>query len=103
MKKKNKPPFILVTPEVWESLWRVVDASRLAVCPGRQQTRDDALEFLADQEKMLRRAIGFFHGPPDTAETVLRGSFATKHPYTLEIEEQDRVSVREMLLTLRED
>ncbi len=90
-KKRSPAAFAhpVINPEVLEAMWRVVDAARFAICPGRNQTRDEALEFLADQEKMFRRSIGFFHGPVDEVETVLRGT-STKHPYILQLEDDDR-------------
>jgi hypothetical protein len=86
-------------PEVWEQLWAVVDAARMAVCPVRGQTRDDALSFLADQEKMLRRALSFFAGRHGSGEGRLgagehhegwlRRNMDT-HPYVLAMRKQDR-------------
>ena len=79
-------------PEVWGQLWNVVDAARMAVRPVRGQEREDALEFLADQEKMLRRALGFFAGRHEDwehHEGYLRRKVDT-HPYVLEMQKQDR-------------
>lgn len=102
-KKQQRLPLpVMVTPEVWESLWRVVDASRNVILRTDPQAHEEALEFLADQEKMLRRAIGFFHGPPDTAEQTLRGDVATKHPHILNLESERRTVLINDLTTFSE-
>lgn len=81
-------------PEVWEGLWRVLDAARMAVCPARGQEKEDALMFLADQEKMLRRALGFFMG--ESGEDYLRIGVEA-HPYVSKMKEQDRKLLQEAL------
>lgn len=89
MKRTAAKKEITPAPEVMESLWRVVDAARIAIQRPDSMSPDDALEFLADQEKMLRRAIGFFHGGEDTLREGI-----TKHPFILDLEraELERVA-----------
>lgn len=73
----SKIKMVEVHPVVWEQLWRVVDAARMSIAPYHGQTRDEALTFLADEEKMLRRALGGDVGE----DNVRRGML--KHPYTI--------------------
>jgi hypothetical protein len=73
---------------LWESLWRVVDASRLAICPLGEMTKEEALEFLADQEKMLRRCLG-----GDEGEDEMRAG-VTPHPFVIKAHEQERDRLR---------
>jgi len=84
--KDPQPPEFSMA--LWESLWRVVDASRLAICPIGELDRDSALEFLADQEKMLRRCIGH----PEN-EDQLRVD-VVPHPYVLKVHEQESQRIR---------
>lgn len=85
-RKKAAPKIEMVTvrPEVWEQMWRVIDAARLISTPPRGTEEHDLRLHLADSEKMLTRAIAVFCGD----EVVIRGA-ATKHPWTVEIEALD--------------
>lgn len=76
---------------LWESLWRVVDAARLVTVVHGDMTQADALEFLADQEKMLRRCLGGGAGEKEMREGV------TKHPFVLNAEEAERDRVRRVI------
>lgn len=77
--------------ELWESMWRVVDASRLAIRQYGNTTHEDALSFLADQEKMLRRCLG-----GDAGEVEMRVG-VTKHPFVLATEEAEELRVETIL------
>lgn len=90
----KKPEMVEVHPEVWEQMWRVIDSARFLACPPRGTTEDDLRSHLADSEKMLRRALAAFYGG---SEVIVRGS-ATKHPWTLKIEQRDRDILRQSLL-----
>lgn len=80
MPKPMKPTPPSFSMDLWESLWRVVDASRLAIRQHGEMSHEDALLFLADQEKMLRRCLG-----GDAGEAEMRVGIE-KHPYVLSAE-----------------
>jgi len=92
MPKKMLPlSSVVVRTEVYEQLWRIVDTARFLSRPPRASvTESDLLSKLADDLKMLERAIGFFC---NADEKAARGDAATKHPWTLKIEEEERRSV----------
>lgn len=98
--KKQSSEHPVESAEVIESLWRVVDAARLVIrrWDNIGVSDQEIREFLADQEKMLRRAVAFFHGGPDVGEEALRADGrASKHPYVLEIEARDTARFEEYL------
>lgn len=100
-KTKNvEQPSVAMAQEVTESLWRVLDAARFAISPPHGTDKQELLEFLADQEKMLRRAIAFFHGPD--GENVLRQGL-TKHPYIITLEQNERERHIQILKDARDD
>jgi len=90
----HPPEFSLA---LWESLWRVVDAARLVTVVHGDMTQADALEFLADQEKMLRRCLGGKAGEKEMREGV------TKHPFVIEAEAAERARVQRCLSEISGD
>jgi hypothetical protein len=84
---KDVDPFALIgySPQAYEALWRVVDAARLVLISPEGPDRDEMMRFLADQEKMLRRAVAFFYGPDGEAE-LRKAAGVTRHPYVSALE-----------------
>jgi hypothetical protein len=94
MSKKSKKP-AQSPPEfsmaLWESLWRVVDAARLAISLPEGVDREEVMSFLADQEKMLRRCLG-----GESNEAELRAG-VTEHPYVQSVRAAEHARVQELL------
>lgn len=88
-KSKSRAPITVeISAEVWEQMWRVIDAARLISCPPRGTGEDEVRGALADSHKMLERSLSWFYGPE--SEERLREGTATKHPYIVHIEQLDR-------------